>query len=206
MNVSQLNFNQVKALEQLKKEMLLDAKLKATELAQSSTQLVFGDGNSKALIMLIGEAPGATEDKTGKPFVGQAGQLLSECLEGLNLSRQDTWITNLVKHRPPANRDPLPAEKDLYAPYLKKEIAIIKPRLIITLGRHAGSYFIHNLKLAQQHGQLQACKILTQNNPPIELMVAPFYHPAAALYNPQLIPIIKQDFLNLKDFLFSNHE
>ncbi len=193
--------SQEKLLEQLEESMLADVKIMESALAQSATQLVWGDGNSQAQIMFIGEAPGASEDRAGKPFVGQAGQLLAECLELIDLSRQkDVWITNLVKHRPPANRDPSPAEKQAYAPYLEQEITIIKPKVIIPLGRHAAGHFIDNLSISRQHGQ--AHEIQYEFDTGLrQLLIVPFYHPAAALYNPNLLPIIKQDFLNLKQIL-----
>ena len=189
-------------LEQLKKSMLEDRGIMESDLAKNASQLVWGDGNPQARIILIGEAPGASEDKAGRPFVGQAGQLLEECLQLINLSRlQDVWITNLVKHRPVANRDPSPAEKQAYAPYLDREIDIIDPKIIIPLGRHAGSYFIDDLRISHQHGQAKEICRKSADGREKSFLVVPFYHPAAGLYNSNLLPTIKQDFLNLQKVL-----
>lgn len=207
MTAAQLSLDAVSAskqgvLEQLKKKLLADTLIADLAPAQTAQQLVWGDGNAAATVMLVGEAPGATEDRLGKPFVGRAGRLLDECLTGIGLSRlENVWITNLVKHRPPANRDPLPQEKAAYAPYLKREISIIKPRVLVALGRHAGSHFIADLHISRQHGQVQAVEYSFADGQQQNLWVMPIYHPAAALYNPQLLPQLKQDFLNLKEIL-----
>ena len=186
-----------KALEALKREMLADSEITGNELAKGATQLVWGDGSPEARVMFIGEAPGASEDKLGRPFVGQAGKLLESCLDSIGLKRErDVWISNLVKHRPPSNRDPLPAEKSLYSPYLDREIAIIEPQLIVPLGRHAARHFLPDCYLGRQHGQPSRLK--RRFGPKqLELELVPFYHPAAALYNPQLLPLIREDFLTL---------
>ena len=189
-------------LEQLQRTMLEDRHISSGPLAGSATQLVWGDGNPAAKIVLIGEAPGAAEDKAGRPFVGQAGGLLEECLDGIGLSRQeDVWITNLVKHRPPANRDPSDEEKLLYAPYLEQELAVIRPAVVIPLGRHAGSYFIKDLAISRQHGQVKEIEHIFADGETGNLSIMPFYHPAAALYNPHLLPLIKGDFAKLKEIL-----
>src|SRR5665213_1839421 len=105
-------------------------------LAQEATQLVFGDGNADSDIVFIGEAPGKNEDEQGKPFVGAAGKFLNEMLEMIGLKRADVYITNIVKYRPPNNRDPFPTEKSEFLPYLKKQLQVIKPKIVVTLGRH----------------------------------------------------------------------
>ena len=193
-----------KALDSLRREMLEDAGIAGGELAERATQLVWGDGSPEARVMFIGEAPGASEDKLGRPFVGQAGKLLEDCLESIGLKRQrDVWISNLVKHRPPANRDPLPAEKSLYSPYLDREIAIIGPRLIVPLGRHAARHFLPDCYMSRQHGQPSPLK-RRFGSKQLELTLVPFYHPAAALYNPSLLPLIRQDFLALGRLLHEN--
>ena len=190
-----------KALDSLRQEMLADAEITGGELAKGATQLVWGDGSPEARVMFIGEAPGASEDKLGRPFVGQAGKLLESCLDSIGFKRQrDVWISNLVKHRPPSNRDPLPAEKSLYAPYLEREIAIIEPQLIVPLGRHAARHFLPDCYLSRQHGQPSRLK-RHFGSKQLELLLVPFYHPAAALYNPQLLPLIRQDFLALGELL-----
>ena len=193
-------------LRQLKRAMLSDSAIADSDLAQTATQLVWGDGSPEARIMLIGEAPGAMEDKSGRPFVGQAGKLLDKCLDLVDLVREkDVWITNLVKYRPPANRDPSSAEKALYASYLDKEINIIQPQVIVTLGRHAGSHFIRDLQISRQHGHQQIVQRRLANGERLELLVMPFYHPAAALYNSHLLPILEQDFLNLVSIIKKNN-
>jgi uracil-DNA glycosylase family 4 len=144
------------------------------ELAASATQLVMGEGNPDAEVVFIGEAPGATEDKLGRPFVGAAGKFLDEMLASIKLGRADVYITNIVKYRPPGNRDPLPEEVAAFKPYLLEQLAVIKPKLIVFLGRHATNVFLPELKISQAHGRAfrRAGKVYM-----------PLYHPAAALYN-----------------------
>lgn len=160
------------------------------ELASSAKQLVMGDGNPDADILLIGEAPGKNEDQQGKPFVGASGKFLDEMLEGAGLNRQDIYITNIVKYRPPNNRDPLPEEKTAFWPYLLRQIEIIAPKVILTLGRHSGAYFIPDLQISHHHGQ--ARKVTYHN---LEFLVIPLYHPAAALYNGSMRQVLIDDFL-----------
>ncbi len=126
------------------KQQILDDKV-CPELAKQATQLVFGDGNSDADIVFIGEAPGKNEDLQGIPFVGAAGKFLNEMLEMIGLKREDIYITNIVKYRPPNNRDPLPKEKSVFLPYLQQQIDIIKPKLIVTLGRHSMDSLLPNV-------------------------------------------------------------
>lgn len=129
------------------------------ELRTGATQLVFGDGNPDADVVFIGEAPGKNEDEQGKPFVGAAGKFLNEMLEMINLKRDDIYITNIVKYRPPNNRDPLPEEKDAFLPYLSKQLDIIKPKLIVTLGRHSMDVLLPGLKISQVHGQPKRVRV-----------------------------------------------
>src|SRR3982750_722547 len=110
------------------------------ELAKGATQLVFGDGSPDAELVFIGEAPGKNEDIQGLPFVGAAGKFLNEMLAGIGLKRGDVYITNIVKYRPPDNRDPLPEEKKAFWPYLVRQLDVIKPKLVVTLGRHSMEY------------------------------------------------------------------
>ena len=189
------------ALKELRSEILADRNIIESDLASAATQLVFGDGNPEARILFVGEAPGASEDKSGRPFVGRAGQLLERCLQLIGLQRsQDVWITNLVKHRPPFNRDPLPQEKALYAPYLDREIAIIEPLLIVPLGRHAARHFLPNCSLSQDHGRIHQLKRHLEDKL-FDLRLVPFYHPAAAIYNQRLLPTLEADFIALKSYL-----
>src|ERR1700733_14789664 len=131
-------------LEAIKKDILKDKV--CPELAASATQLVFGDGNLDAEIVFIGEAPGKNEDEQGLPFVGAAGKFLNEMLAAAGLERRDVYITNIVKYRPPNNRDPLPEEKKAFWPYLLKQLQIIEPKVVITLGRHSMEYFLPDMK------------------------------------------------------------
>jgi DNA polymerase len=154
-----------------------------------------GEGNEKAEIMFVGEAPGQKEDELKRPFVGQAGKLLDELLESIGLKRADVYISNVVKFRPPDNRDPTPEEKEACLPWLQLEIAIIKPKVIVPLGRHALTQFFSKLSITAAHGKPQK---LTD-----EITAFPIYHPAAALHNPGLRQSLFDDFAALKAFLDS---
>lgn len=123
------------------------------ELAKQATQLVFGDGNPNADIVFIGEAPGKNEDIQGIPFVGAAGKFLNEMLEMIGMNRDDIYITNIVKYRPPNNRDPLPEEKQAFLPFLEAQLQVIQPKLVITLGRHSLNCFLPDLKISAAHGR-----------------------------------------------------
>jgi uracil-DNA glycosylase family 4 len=159
------------------------------ELAQSATQLVTGDGNPRADIVFIGEAPGKNEDLQGRPFVGAAGKFLEEMLATVNLKRQDIYITNIVKYRPPGNRDPLPEEKKAFLPFLLKELEIIGPVIVVTLGRHSMEYFLPGRRITEIHGQPKRIKLGNS-----KLVILPLYHPAAALYNGGLRQTLIEDF------------
>jgi uracil-DNA glycosylase family 4 len=154
-------------------------------LKDQAKQLVFGDGAANADIVFIGEAPGKNEDEQGKPFVGAAGRFLSEMLEMIQLKREDIYITNIVKYRPPNNRDPLPSEKDEWLPYLQEQLAIIKPKLIVTLGRHSMDVLLPGLKISQVHGKPKRYK---------DHVYLPLFHPAAALYNGGMRQTLIDDF------------
>ena len=132
------------------------------QLAEQATQLVFGSGNPEADIVFIGEAPGKNEDLKGIPFVGAAGKFLDEMLAAVSLARDDIYITNIVKYRPPNNRDPEPEEKTAMWPYLLKQLAIIKPKIIATLGRHSGQAFLPDLRISADHGQPKRLKVIYQ--------------------------------------------
>ena len=123
------------------------------ELASQATQLVFGAGNPEADIVFIGEAPGKKEDETGEPFVGAAGKFLNEMLASIGLERKDIYITNIVKYRPPDNRDPLPDEKKEFLPYLQTQLEIIQPKVVVTLGRHSTNCFLPDLQISKAHGE-----------------------------------------------------
>jgi DNA polymerase len=171
-------------LDQLKEE-IIKRKI-CPELANGATQLVFGDGSPDAEVVFIGEAPGKNEDEQGLPFVGAAGRFLNEMLEAIGMKRQDIYITNIVKYRPPGNRDPFPDEKVEFLPFLKKQLAIIKPKLIVTLGRHSmESLLPPGLRISQVHGQPK------RYNGEVYL---PLFHPAAALYNGGMRQSLIDDF------------
>lgn len=155
------------------------------ELAETAKHLVFGDGSPDAEVVFIGEAPGKNEDEQGKPFVGAAGKFLDEMLQAINLKRQDVYITNIVKYRPPGNRDPYPDEKRDFLPYLKKQLEVIQPKLIVTLGRHSMDVLLPGLKISQCHGQPK--RLGGQ-------VYLPLFHPAAALYNGGMRQTLVQDF------------
>ena len=157
-------------------------------LSQGRTNAVPGEGSLDADIMFIGEAPGYYEDRDGRPFIGQAGKLLDEMLAKIGLDRKDVYITNMVKCRPPENRDPLPSELSSCAPYLDRQIEIISPRVIVCLGRFSFSKFFPGESISKARGRPRDWK---------NIKIYPMYHPAAALHNPRLKPAIEKDFRNL---------
>lgn len=160
------------------------------ELKKTATQAVFGDGNPSADVVFIGEAPGKNEDLEGRPFVGAAGKFLAEMLESIKMQRSDIYITNIVKYRPPNNRDPLPEEIEACKEWLYEELNSIKPKLIVFLGRHSMSHFFPSEKISVVHGKLLIKKI-----PGIETNhFLPLYHPAAALYNGSMRDVLINDF------------
>ncbi len=160
------------------------------DLALQAANLVMGDGNLDAEIVFIGEAPGKKEDEQGLPFVGAAGKFLNEMLAQAGMTRSDVYVTNIVKYRPPENRDPLPEEKEAFWPYLLKQLQIIEPKVVITLGRHSMEYFLPDMKISQIHGQPR--QVIVDN---MTLTVIPLYHPAAALYNGSMRQTLIDDFL-----------
>lgn len=182
-----------KLLEQLRADILSENV--CPNLAETATQLVLGDGNPDAKIVFIGEAPGKQEDEQGLPFVGASGRFLNEMLEAAGLVRADVYITNIVKYRPPNNRDPLPEEKREFWPYLMRQLEIIQPKVIITLGRHSMECFIPDAKISQQHGVPKKVKYHES-----EFLVIPLYHPAAALYNGSMRQTLIDDFLTAKTY------
>ena len=185
--------NKTTALKQIKADILKQNI--CPDLAQTATQLVMGDGNEDADIVLIGEAPGKKEDETGKPFVGAAGKFLDEMLGSVGIDRSDIYITNIVKYRPPNTRDPLPEEKRAFWPFLLKQLAVIQPKLIVTLGRHSMEAFLPERKISQVHGQPYRRKlVLSPGLPAQEIIFLPLYHPAAALYNGGMRQTLLDDF------------
>ena len=177
------------SLEDLCQQIL---KCKKCPLHKGRTNAVPGEGNPKSKIMFLGEAPGKQEDLQGKPFVGQAGKFLDELLKLANLSRENVFITNVVKCRPPENRDPLPEEIQTCLPYLKEQIKLIKPTLIVTLGRHAMYQFLpKEFKISQVHGQP---KKMVNTKTGESQVYYPVFHPAAALYHGNLKKDLERDF------------
>jgi uracil-DNA glycosylase family 4 len=166
------------------------------ELAEQATQLVFGDGNPEAEVVLIGEAPGKNEDLQGIPFVGASGKFLNEMLAMIGMERKDIYITNIVKYRPPDNRDPTPAEKKAFLPYLQSQLEVIQPKVVVTLGRHSMNCFLPDLQIGQVHGQPKRVKLSLKadSDDTLTVVILPLYHPAAALYNPLQRQTLIDDF------------
>jgi DNA polymerase len=163
---------------------------------------VIGEGDPDAEIMFIGEAPGREEAETGRPFVGNAGRVLDSLLESIGLERGDVYITNVVKDRPPGNRDPRAEEIGVYTPFLLRQIEIIAPDVIATLGRFAMDFILERYDLPQQGkkiGDLHG-RVLQADGPYGEVTVVPLYHPAAAFYNQDLEDTMEEDFRALEDF------
>src|SRR5680860_402515 len=177
-------------LEQIKADIIKNNI--CPNLAQQATNLVMGDGNINTDILLIGEAPGKKEDETGLPFVGAAGKFLNEMLESVGMIRSDIFITNIVKYRPPNNRDPEPEEKKAFWPYLVRQLNVIQPKIVVTLGRHSMEYFLPNQKISMIHGQP---KRITFGD--TRLVIVPLYHPSAALYNGSMRATLIEDFKKL---------
>ena len=166
------------------------------ELKAGATQLVFGEGNPDADVLFIGEAPGKQEDVQGKPFVGASGKFLNEMLAGIGMQRSDIYITNIVKYRPPNNRDPLPEEKKAFLPYLQEQLEIIQPKIIVTLGRHSGGCFLPDLRISQDHGKPKRIKLQFHDDKTkgFAVVILPLNHPAAALYNGGMRQTLIEDF------------
>lgn len=177
-------------LEQIKADIIKNNI--CPNLAREAKNLVMGDGDIDAEIVLIGEAPGKNEDEVGLPFVGAAGKFLNEMLSSAGISRSDVFITNIVKYRPPNNRDPSPEEKKAFWPYLVRQLDVIKPQIVVTLGRHSMEYFLPEQKISAIHGQPK--RINFGNS---KIVIVPLYHPAAALYNGSLRSTLIDDFTKL---------
>jgi len=163
------------------------------KLRKIATQPVYEFHTTTSGIVFIGEAPGRDEDKQGKPFVGAAGKLLGEMLKSIKVTREDVYVTNVVKYRPPNNREPSEEEKDQCRVWLNAELLFIKPKVIVTLGSHALDRFVKGAKVSLSHG--------TAFSHPTNIPIFAMYHPAAALYNPGLKSTIQKDFEKLKEFV-----
>lgn len=206
-----MNGDKQKQLDAIREQILRD---KVTpKLKETATQLVFGDGNPDADILFIGEAPGKNEDQQGKPFVGAAGKFLNEMLEMVDLKREDVYITNIVKYRPPNNRDPLPDEKAAFLPYLQAQLEVIQPKVIVTLGRHSMNCFLPDLQISKIHGQPKRIRInmrqqsermrqgetgvSPESSHGVAIVIMPLFHPAAALYNGGMRQTLIDDFAKI---------
>ena len=166
-------------------------------LSEGRTQVVFGVGNPDADLMFVGEGPGFHEDKQGIPFVGQAGKLLDKLLGGIGLNRNDVYIANIVKCRPPGNRDPVPDEKEACEPYLFRQIELIQPKVIASLGNHATKQLSgKDVGITRVHGKEQPIQLGSRS-----VLLYPLYHPAAALYTPAMLGVLEEDFARLPELI-----
>jgi uracil-DNA glycosylase len=166
-------------------------------LSQGRTQVVFGVGNPHADLMFVGEAPGFHEDKQGVPFVGQAGKLLDKLLGGIGLERREVYIANVLKCRPPGNRDPQPDEIESCEPHLFRQIELIQPRVVATLGNFATKLLSGKpTGITRVHGQEQ--EVTLGGN---RVLLYPLYHPAAALYTPAMLNVLQDDFRRIPELM-----
>lgn len=194
------------ALKKIKDEVVgFSASPLYAERIKSKYFPVIGEGNHSAEIMFVGEAPGENEAKTGRPFCGRAGKVLDELLISVGIARKDVYVTNIIKDRPPGNRDPFPDEIALYAPFLDRQIEIIKPKVIATLGRFSMVYIMNRYGLEWElapisvlHGKVFDINFSAKGEPASGGKFIPFYHPAAAIYNQHLLDTLKEDFKVLK--------
>lgn len=166
----------------------LMAEMGAKKLPLMRANIVFGEGDPAARVMFVGEAPGKNEDIEGRPFVGRSGKLLDLMLEGIGWKRESVYITNIVKRRPPDNRDPLPKEIAAYEPYLTRQISIIDPQVIVPLGRFAMGYFLREAKISRDQGHAFPWK---------GRLVYPIFHPAAAMRSPKRMAEFRASFAGL---------
>lgn len=171
------------------------------DIAKTCLNPVPGEGDADAKLMFIGEAPGAQEDKLGRPFVGASGKFLAEMLEDIGMAREEVYITNIVKFRPPNNRDPRKEEIEACLPYLIEQIKVIQPKLVIFLGRHSMNVFFPELKIGQAHGQAVKKTVKFDSDLTLEQVFLPLYHPAAALYNGSMRKVLQEDFNKIPKIL-----
>ena len=164
---------------------------------------VIGEGSHNAHIIFIGEAPGRNEAETGHPFCGAAGRILDELLESIGINRRDVYVTNIVKDRPPDNRDPFPEEIRLYAPFLEEQIDIIKPKVIATLGRFSMKFILEKFNLPEQLQSISNLhgRVLNAEAKFGSIKIIPLYHPAVAIYNAKTKETLKKDFEALRSFI-----
>jgi len=181
-------------LDQIKADIL--SRNVCPDLANQPANLVMGEGSLDADIFIIGEAPGKDEDEQGRPFVGKAGKMLNAQLEANGFERADVFISNIVKYRPPKNRDPKPDEKAAFWPYLEREIALVDPKVIITVGRHSLSSFLDDATISDVHGVPHEISVAGKNR-----LLVPMYHPSSTIYSKERRAAFAEDFANLRSHL-----
>ena len=172
------------------------AKCQKCPLYKNTTNPVPGEGNPEAEIMFIGEGPGYNEDQQGRPFVGQAGKLLDMLLASIKIDRKDVFIANVVKHRPPENREPMPQEIEVCREFLDRQIEVIQPKIIVTLGRFSMEKFIPGARISQLHGMARFVEFGARR-----IVVIPMFHPAAALRGTEVMNKLKADFIKIPNLL-----
>jgi len=193
--------DKTKRYEQLSKEII---QCTQCDLYKTRTHAVVGEGSLEADLFFIGEAPGLNEDKQGKPFVGRAGVILDELLASINLNRDDIYITNILKCRPPNNRNPKQNEIQTCTPYLERQLDLINPEVIIPMGSFSTEYIFHKFdipftKISKLHG-----KVVTKNTLYETIHILPLYHPAVATYNPNKKMVLLEDIKQVKPFIMSH--
>lgn len=170
---------------------------KCPQLAAARTTVVFGAGSADADVMFVGEAPGANEDQQGLPFVGQAGKLLDRLLEEIGMARRDVWVCNVLKCRPPGNRDPQPSEIDACQDYLLRQVELIEPLVVCTLGNFATKLLRADITgITRLHGRAEVRTI-----GPRAVRLYPLFHPAAALYTPRMLETLREDFARIPELV-----
>ncbi|MFZ2049188.1 MAG: uracil-DNA glycosylase [Minisyncoccia bacterium] len=191
-------------LKEIKDEVInLRASPLYEERIKNNVLPVIGEGDHYAKIVFVGEAPGENEAKTGKPFCGRSGKLLDELLISIGIPRETVYVTNIVKDRPPKNRDPLPSEIDIYAPFLDRQIEIIKPKVIATLGRFSMQYIMNRYGLDFELGPISSLhgNVFESEIGGEKVKVVPLYHPAVAIYNQHSKATLFDDFKILKTLI-----
>lgn len=196
--------NRTELLRKIKDEVLcLEDSLLHEERRKNKVFPVIGEGSHYAKIMFVGEAPGKNEAETGRPFCGAAGRVLDELLASISIVRKEVYVTNIVKDRPPSNRDPLPEEIERYSPFLDRQIQIIQPKVIATLGRFSMEYIMKKFGLEaelESVGRIHG-RIFDSHTDYGDVKIIPLYHPAVALYDGNQIDVLKKDFKVLKSVL-----
>ena len=196
--------NKSEALKKVRDDVIaLKGVALADERRKQGSQAVLGEGSHDAGIVFVGEAPGKTEAKTGRPFCGTAGRILNEMLATIKLPREEVYITNIVKDRPANNRDPLPEEIDVYAPFLDRQIEIIRPKVIATLGRFSMEYILRRYGLESKLASITRIhgRAFTATMSHGEVTIMPLYHPAATIYRRELRADLEEDFRTLSKLI-----